>query len=363
MENSGQVKHETTWDWLSRWYGWFSNSRRQWIFRGQGDSKWDLQSTLERDILEFSPVKEDIPEGDCLEQRYTRMFNRTKVLSRGLPLVLSGRRTHGPDCRTVFDLEQGMLRKFQRQCYHYGVDLPSEERTMEWLALMRHYGAPSRLVDWTYSFFVAVFMAINEISIGEGKDQGECAVYFLDSGELDRQLKSRCFPNWWYFHNRPYVDHWDFVRLFGPDTTPSVYAVNPFRLNQRLTAQHGLFLVPTRVDMSFEENLDELLDFAELLSLSEEIPERLHQLFNRESTSVNQVFKLNIKVTRRQRNEIMRILLDMNLTASTLYGDLGGFAESMKSVFAFPDIYPPPQTGTKFRPRTGHCRPPARANV
>ena len=35
----------------------------------------------------------------------------------------------------------------------------------------------------------------------------------------------------------------------------SVVAVNPFRLNQRLCAQQGVFLCPTDIESSFKENL------------------------------------------------------------------------------------------------------------
>src|SRR5262245_20492426 len=58
------------------------------------------------------------------------------------------------------DLEAGLIRKFQRQCHHYMQDTPREDDVLEWLALMRHYGAPTRMLDWTWSFFVALFFAI-----------------------------------------------------------------------------------------------------------------------------------------------------------------------------------------------------------
>ena len=44
---------------------------------------------------------------------------------------------------------------------------------MEWLALMRHYGAPCRLLDWTHTFWAAVFFAIE-------KATDFCSVWVVD---------------------------------------------------------------------------------------------------------------------------------------------------------------------------------------
>jgi hypothetical protein len=54
-------------------------------------------------------------------------------------------------------IESGLLRRFKRQAHHYISNPPEENDPLEWLALMQHYGAPTRLLDWTYSFFVALY--------------------------------------------------------------------------------------------------------------------------------------------------------------------------------------------------------------
>ena len=50
----------------------------------------------------------------------------------------------------------------QGMALQYGVDLPVDGETDEWLALMRHHGAPTRLLDFTYSPYVAAYFAFED---------------------------------------------------------------------------------------------------------------------------------------------------------------------------------------------------------
>src|SRR5215831_16215491 len=60
--------------------------------------------------------------------------------------------------------EEYIEREFKRRAHHYLADLPNEDEDLEWLALMQHYGAPTRLLDWTRSAYVAAFFAADGAS-------------------------------------------------------------------------------------------------------------------------------------------------------------------------------------------------------
>ena len=101
------------------------------VFRGQADSKSQLSTTLER---------ESGPEFDLI-QFYQDILNPAlRQLQRELNFELKPLRTIG--LKTL---------KFRDLCDN----LPWSDK----LALLRHHGAPSPLLDWTYSPYVAAFFA------------------------------------------------------------------------------------------------------------------------------------------------------------------------------------------------------------
>ena len=86
------------------------------------------------------------------------------------------------------DREAWILRQFQRRAHHYLRDPPSSEQRLEWLALIQHFGGPTRLLDFSHSFYVAAFFAI------EGAN-GDAAVWAANLSRIEkviaRKLKLR----------------------------------------------------------------------------------------------------------------------------------------------------------------------------
>ena len=104
---------------LRAWKELHDLARPNWIYRGQGDASWALSTSLERCFL-----REGI-EGD----------DRAK-------------------------LERELLREFRRTYHNYAAHVPEPERLLEWLSLMQHHGAPTRLLDFTFSIYVAAYFAV-----------------------------------------------------------------------------------------------------------------------------------------------------------------------------------------------------------
>jgi hypothetical protein len=179
-----------------------------WVFRGQAEDTWPLTTSLERESF-------DVPR-DFAEQK--------------------------------------MLTDIRRRAHHFLSPVHLPQTTIEWLALMQHHGAPTRLLDWTRSPFVALYFAIENV-----KPLHRCAVWCLNQAwclEKSRQV----------IHSK----NKSLLAMFDP-SDPTVFddhvlngghrlvvPVEPFRQHERLTIQQGMFTCPGDVDASFMENLSGL---------------------------------------------------------------------------------------------------------
>jgi hypothetical protein len=95
--------------------------------------------------------------------------------------------------------DEGEIRdEFVRQATQLMVErVPSTD--WEWYFVMRHHGAPTRLLDWTDSALVALFFALNSNSPGEQAISFDAAVWVLDPWWLNGQvirLTSVLLPEW-----------------------------------------------------------------------------------------------------------------------------------------------------------------------
>jgi hypothetical protein len=224
---------------------------------------------------------------------------------------------HSAEAGKRWQYEAWMLREFKRGAYLYRDKLPDPADYLEWLALARHYEMPSRLVDFTYSFYVAAYFA----SSCQRKDA--CGVILA----VDlKQLKENTEKELKKWNLSPPFDDCDFhnpvvFREFAFENRPKwVAAVAPSRRNERLLNQQGLFLCPGSIEDSFEDNLSATL------------------------TTDNDGLKL-IFLHPRFRQECIRELREMNIDMRTLYPDLSGFAQSLRDL-VYEDI---PDTDGRFK--------------
>ncbi len=55
-----------------------------------------------------------------------------------------------------------MIRKCKRRIHHFPTSERIPQNETEWLALIQHFGGPTRLLDFTLSPFVAIFLALEK---------------------------------------------------------------------------------------------------------------------------------------------------------------------------------------------------------
>lgn len=209
----------------------------------------------------------------------------------------------------ILKFEDKLNREFKRKCSQYISKTPSYDNWVEWLAFMQHYGAPTRLLDWTYSFFIAVYFALEN-----AKDyNNECCVWAIDYQWLSGQFEGSNNEN----EQNIYEDLEKREKLLKKEIfdfpQKRVYTVNPGIFNERLIIQQGVFLCPGDMSVTFAENLAE------------------HFSGN---NSKGKIIKYAIDT--KKRNELLRKLHRMNINRASLFPGIDGFAKSIGMAPIFP---------------------------
>jgi hypothetical protein len=205
-------------------------------------------------------------------------------------------------------VEEDLEQQFQRRAHLYVPQIPSELPHLEWMALMRHYGAPARLLDFTRSPYVAAFFACQGLpSPSSQNPDGFSAIWAIDAGQLNSAARRGT--------KEPLVGYdttFDNLAL-TTDRPALVIATEPFRMNERLTNQQGLFLCTNALAYPFETSLKYMLWKAD------------H--YDRYKICKNRIAKLVIHPDARPK--VIRELFRMNISWATLMPGLGGFAQSL----------------------------------
>ncbi len=98
---------------------------RDWLFRGQSDIGYELKSSLFR---LFEDIQQIISQHKGKKRRFAKD-------------------TH----------EKLLIEQFQANAHLYLAALPPKKDLLEWLAIMQHYGAPTRMLDVTLSPHIAAY--------------------------------------------------------------------------------------------------------------------------------------------------------------------------------------------------------------
>lgn len=207
--------------------------------------------------------------------------------------------------------ERSLLAAFKSRAHHYNAILPSENDDLEWLALMQHFGAPTRLLDWTRSPYVAAYFGAENAT----KGNTHFSVWCVNVATLKRCALEIVNG----IANRFIIDplHLPSDIRFGDPSVFKAYLlgnrytlvapVQARRMNERLTTQQGMFLSMGNVNKSFADNL---------AAVSATFPG-------------DAVVRIDIPVAAR---EAMLDALDtMNINRATLFPGLDGFAQHLRT--------------------------------
>ena len=230
-----------------------------WAFRGQADATWPLQSTL------------------------ARRFANAGITNR----------------KAWYEQESRILRIFKRKAHLFLDHIPGEGDSFRWLGIMQHHGAPTRLLDFTWSPYVAAFFALEGAS-------ADAAIWAVSPPALNEPITltingKECMVD--PENLGPWTEG-NYEKYFLPNEHSFVDYGEPRIMNQRLIAQSGTFLIPS--------------------TLAEPVEDILSRYPRPKETLVKFILK-----TKRLREDAMRELYTMNVSYYTLFPGIDGLARSM----------------------------------
>ena len=329
--------------------------RVPWVFRGQRNATWKLTSSYERARKRLGLFK--------LNEQLSRISEYTE------------------------------LEEFKRNASHL---LPREPSCqLEWLALMQHYGAPTRLLDFSESPFVALYFALDgnrvqseDASNSRSRKRNRFSVWAINLSPLlsiealshmepykqlasveavRSDIKANKYPpsmdfaelgeksgQWLrkavvqYYDEEVLLDaqRQEAERLLGTDQKgqpcwTESRGVVPIRLprqNPRSSAQRGLFLFPKQLSSSFLDNY--------YASVSETKPpepkaKKISILFSderkaRQSLTTAHTIQFTFPVS--LTAELQDLLDITNVNSNTLFPGLEGVVNDLKYTL-FPHQY------------------------
>ncbi|MGO9902968.1 MAG: FRG domain-containing protein [Solirubrobacteraceae bacterium] len=267
-----------------------------WLFRGQANCAWGLESSLQR-ALALANVQDPVMKAHS---------------------------------------ENSAIGFFKDRARRHLLATPAESDLLGWLALMQHYGAPTRLQDWTSSPFIAAYFAYREDL------EADAAIWGIQAYLCRRAVtpdEATGLP-------------WDHVGQF--DSDPSVSATHPehenailrkairgrcrwplptlpFTVDSRMAAQQAAFLVIT----SLEFRVDALLDKSRWPDRPEGGwgEDLLRRAGKRSAREPYQLIK-KIRLPRHWRDSVLHTLARMGITEDTMFPGLDGVGRATANQIA-----------------------------
>lgn len=210
--------------------------------------------------------------------------------------------------RSLPELPHGVIAMLETQAVEWfrarsGNFLPSHkwkdsDQLTYWWCLMRHHGAPTRVLDWTVSPYVAAYFAVSDKSDTDG------AVWSLDVDAASEVLTQE------HTVTREALMQMNETERFQLNGSPpdDLVFVEARQLSDRMTAQQGVFSICRNARG----------DHGEILL-------RLSQKYERDILH-------RICIPADHKKDFLKRLREMNVTASALFPGLDGLGRSINEM-------------------------------
>ena len=274
--------------------------------------------------MDESPIKENYTSSKILINDLIRLTRSDQYIFRGISrrseLNPSICRKYDRETQTLVNLkdqEFALLHAFRQQASNL---LSGTMETLDYVACAQHYGIPTRLIDWTYNPFTALYFALSE---NKQPDDGYYELFVLPLKE--QILIHRCYSQTKREADTEFIEEYvgflnqlrdkaQFISLVQQRNAAlhelNIEADNPqpqgliiyngSSSNARLIAQAGLFSIPSSIEG--DEAAEEICRSARCIS---------------------------IRLSDRERRETLGFLDNMGYNKQRLFPDLQNLCDSI----------------------------------
>ena len=263
------------------------NSMRRWLFRGQTNKNWALKSSLERAFE-----------------------------SRSISIVRTD------------PIEEMILIEFKSLAHLFTESLPEDKDIIAWLNLIRHHGGPTRIIDFTESFYVAAYFALDSAT-------EECAIWAYNrvdymnniSNIIDRLCEDLEIDSGLTIEKKLTAILMKSIQ--GDINKNQILIMSPSQRNKRQFLQQGLPMIPLNLQKGFMGTL--LGSFNPPGEMPNE--DLAKEASDNEITEIAQNSKLvKIIITKDAFLDARTDLEQMNINAATLFSGLDGLGRKVQDV-------------------------------
>ena len=226
-----------------------------YLYRGHANKDWKLQPTLLRDL-----VRLELNEKESLDLEFAGTESFVSQAAIHLqPHVFLSAKTH-----------------------------------LDWWSLMQHYGAPTRLLDWTESIYVAAYFAVTSHLDVDG------AIWVLHPASIKEKMIKK------FGENQDGIENGDFLGLNLPYNL--IFKHREIK-TERMIAQQGGYGICQNILGDHEKIIEDALG-----------DERKKLIFDK------------IIIPKEEKPEFIKKLRMMNITGSSLFPGLDGVGKSISEM-------------------------------
>lgn len=186
-------------------------------------------------LSEYMSYVEDLPSQFTLSRGQSKDY---PLLPSALRVDQNGNRKYSK--RVI----RNFLEQFKINSYQYMETPWAIKNEIEWMLYAQHYGIPTRLMDFTTSHVISLLFAVEKSFQDDAEENA--VVYFLNPTKLNAKNKQQS----------------QIINISGEATINSEGHDGPFvvqgrKINSRVNAQKGLFVIFQDDDQPLNECYDE----------------------------------------------------------------------------------------------------------